>query len=111
MDTVVELAQRKAENLQAKMAEVNEERKLVRRVPTLPEVAGWVEQAKIAASGGELLIRRLPQRRSCSLLGAPLGPMSRPWLGPPRPYQVRTARRCEDFARAVDGTMLALARH
>jgi predicted flap endonuclease-1-like 5' DNA nuclease len=47
VDTVVELAQRKAENLQAKMVAVNEEKKLVRRVPTLPEVTGWVEQAKI----------------------------------------------------------------
>ncbi len=46
VDTVVELAQRKPENLQAKMAEVNEERKLVRRVPTESEVSDWVEQAK-----------------------------------------------------------------
>ena len=46
VDTVVELAQRKPENLQAKMTEVNEERKLVRRVPTQSEVTDWVEQAK-----------------------------------------------------------------
>jgi predicted flap endonuclease-1-like 5' DNA nuclease len=46
VDTVVELAQRKAENLQAKMAAVNEERKLVRRVPTLAEVTAWVAHAK-----------------------------------------------------------------
>lgn len=46
VDTVAELAQRKAENLQAKMAEVNEEKKLVRRAPTLNEVTAWVEQAK-----------------------------------------------------------------
>lgn len=46
VDTVAELAQRKAENLQAKMAEVNEEKKLVRRAPTLSEVTAWVEQAK-----------------------------------------------------------------
>ena len=46
VDTVAELAQRKAENLQAKMAEVNEAKKLVHRVPTLSEVTGWVEQAK-----------------------------------------------------------------
>ena len=46
VDTVVELAQRKPENLQAKMTEANEERKLVRRVPTLSEVSDWVEQAK-----------------------------------------------------------------
>ncbi|MBN1321709.1 MAG: DUF4332 domain-containing protein [Thermoleophilia bacterium] len=46
VDTVAELAQRKAENLQPKMVEVNEAKKLVRRVPTLPEVTGWVESAK-----------------------------------------------------------------
>ena len=46
VDTVAELAQRKAENLQAKMAAVNEEKKPVRRVPTLSEVTGWVEFAK-----------------------------------------------------------------
>jgi len=46
VDTVMELAQRKAENLQAKMVEVNEEKKLVRRVPTLSEVTDWVEFAK-----------------------------------------------------------------
>ena len=46
VDTVVELAQRKAENLQAKMVEVNTEKNLVRRVPTLAEVTSWVDQAK-----------------------------------------------------------------
>jgi len=46
VDTVAELAQRKAENLQAKMVEVNEEKRLVRRVPTLSEVTSWVESAK-----------------------------------------------------------------
>jgi predicted flap endonuclease-1-like 5' DNA nuclease len=46
VDTVAELAQRKAENLQAKMVEVNAEKQLVRRVPTLAEVTSWVEFAK-----------------------------------------------------------------
>ncbi len=46
VDTVMELAQRKPENLQAKMVEVNEGKKLVRRVPTQAEVSDWVEQAK-----------------------------------------------------------------
>ncbi len=46
VDTVPELAQRNAENLQAKMAEVNAEKKLVRRVPTLSEVTSWIDQAK-----------------------------------------------------------------
>ncbi|MEM3357266.1 MAG: DUF4332 domain-containing protein [Candidatus Bathyarchaeia archaeon] len=46
VDTVVELANRVPENLHAKMAEVNEKAKLVRRLPTLSEVKDWIEQAK-----------------------------------------------------------------
>ncbi len=46
VDTVPELARRNAENLTAKMAEVNEAKKLVRRVPTSSEVEKWIEQAK-----------------------------------------------------------------
>jgi len=46
VDTIAELAQRKAENLQTKMAEVNEQKKLVRKVPTADQVTGWVAQAK-----------------------------------------------------------------
>jgi predicted flap endonuclease-1-like 5' DNA nuclease len=46
VDTVPELAQRKAENLLEKMAAVNAEKKLVRRLPVLSQVQGWVEQAK-----------------------------------------------------------------
>jgi len=46
VDTVPELAQRKAENLQAKMAEVNEEKNLVRKIPTTSQVEDWVSQAK-----------------------------------------------------------------
>ena len=46
VDTVPELAQRNAANLHAKMAEVNEEKKLVRSMPSDSQVAKWVEQAK-----------------------------------------------------------------
>jgi len=46
VDTVVELAQRKAENLFERMGQVNEQKRLVRRLPTLAQVKGWVEQAK-----------------------------------------------------------------
>lgn len=46
VDTVPELAQRKAENLHAKMVEVNAEKKLVRQLPTLHSVQDWVTQAK-----------------------------------------------------------------
>lgn len=46
VDTVPELAQRNPENLLAKMTAVNEEKKLVRRLPVLSQVTDWVEQAK-----------------------------------------------------------------
>jgi predicted flap endonuclease-1-like 5' DNA nuclease len=46
VDTVVELSKRVPENLHAKMLEVNEERKLVRRAPTLNEVKQWIDEAK-----------------------------------------------------------------
>lgn len=46
VDTVKELKMRKADNLAAKMAEVNAEKKLTRRVATAKQVEKWVEQAK-----------------------------------------------------------------
>ncbi len=46
VDTVPELAQRRADNLTKKMAEVNEQKRLVRRVPTESQVAAWIEFAK-----------------------------------------------------------------
>jgi predicted flap endonuclease-1-like 5' DNA nuclease len=46
VDTVKELRTRRPDNLAAKMAEVNAEKKLVRAVPTEASVTKWVEQAK-----------------------------------------------------------------
>ncbi len=46
VDTVPELAQRNADNLAAKMAEVNEAKKLVRVLPSAKQVTDWVAQAK-----------------------------------------------------------------
>ncbi|MCS6995768.1 MAG: DUF4332 domain-containing protein [Casimicrobiaceae bacterium] len=46
VDTVPELARRNAANLTKAMAEVNQSKQLVRRLPTESEVAGWIEQAK-----------------------------------------------------------------
>jgi ribosomal protein L31 len=46
VDTVPELAQRAAENLLAKLVEVNQQKNLVRTLPTLSQVEGWIEQAK-----------------------------------------------------------------
>lgn len=42
----VELANRKAENLVEKMKAVNAERRLVRLLPALSKVRGWIAQAK-----------------------------------------------------------------
>ena len=46
VDTVPELGNRNPVNLYQKMVEVNEEKKLVRKLPSVKQVTGWVEQAK-----------------------------------------------------------------
>ena len=46
VDTVKELAQRRADNLQAKMEEVNAAKNLVNRAPSASEVEKWVVEAK-----------------------------------------------------------------
>jgi len=46
VDTVPELAQRRADNLFAKMKEVNQSRKLVRQLPGEAQVYEWIAQAK-----------------------------------------------------------------
>ena len=46
VDTVKELATRRADNLAAKLLEVNEAKHLVRRVPVEKEVAKMIEIAK-----------------------------------------------------------------
>ncbi len=46
VDTVKELRNRNAENLAAKMREVNTEKKLTRSVPAVAQVVDWVTQAK-----------------------------------------------------------------
>lgn len=45
VDTVVELATRKAENLVKKMQEVNEAKELVRKLPVESQVEDWIKQA------------------------------------------------------------------
>jgi predicted flap endonuclease-1-like 5' DNA nuclease len=45
VDTVVELAQRNAENLFEKLLELNRAKNLVRKVPSLAEVRDWVAEA------------------------------------------------------------------
>ena len=46
VDTVVELAQRNADNLYQKMVSTNQEKRLVRKLPTQAQVKDWIEQAK-----------------------------------------------------------------
>ncbi len=46
VDTVIELSKRRADNLTKKMAEVNEEKQLVRSLPTEADVGAWIEEAK-----------------------------------------------------------------
>jgi len=46
VDTVVELAKRKGDNLAAKMAEVNAKKKLVRQLPSVKQVEKWIAHAK-----------------------------------------------------------------
>ncbi len=45
VDTVPELAQRNPKNLYKKMVEVNEDKKLVRKLPTEKQVQYWVKEA------------------------------------------------------------------
>jgi hypothetical protein len=45
VDTVKELKHRKAENLHAKMIEVNNEKNLVNQTPSLSMVEGFIKQA------------------------------------------------------------------
>lgn len=46
VDTVKELATRKADNLTTRMAEVNEAKKLTRALPAASQVQKWIDQAK-----------------------------------------------------------------
>lgn len=46
VDTVKELKNRNAENLAAKMAEVNADKRVVRRTPSVTVVQDWISQAQ-----------------------------------------------------------------
>jgi predicted flap endonuclease-1-like 5' DNA nuclease len=46
VDTVPELAQRNPENLYQKLVAINQEKKLVRRLPGQDQVSDWIGQAK-----------------------------------------------------------------
>lgn len=46
VDTVVELATRNPANLILKLKEVNEQKNLVRRLPSVKQVTDWINQAK-----------------------------------------------------------------
>ena len=46
VDTIPDLAQRNAANLQKRLAQVNEARNLANRTPSLSEVERWIREAK-----------------------------------------------------------------
>jgi len=46
VDSPLELANRRADHLYQKMVEINLEKKLVRRVPSLSQVEDWIAEAK-----------------------------------------------------------------
>ncbi|HET20134.1 MAG TPA: DUF4332 domain-containing protein [Chromatiales bacterium] len=46
VDTVKELATRRADNLHARIVEVNAAEQRAARLPTLEDVQGWIDQAK-----------------------------------------------------------------
>ena len=46
VDTVRVLGTRRPENLRSKLAELNAERRVVRRTPSIAEVESWVEQSR-----------------------------------------------------------------
>ena len=46
VDSIPELAHRVGANLHAKMAEVNEQKNLVRRLPSVSQVSSWIDQCK-----------------------------------------------------------------
>ncbi len=55
--SVVDLSRRDPENLHAKLLEVNEEKKLVRRVPSLNAVKGWIALARADDMLDDLFLR------------------------------------------------------
>lgn len=56
VDTVVELAGRRADNLLTKMTEVNSTTNVAKRLPVISQVEGWVAQAKELDRGIEYSI-------------------------------------------------------
>lgn len=46
VDTIIELSQRNPENLFSKISEVNKEKKLTQKLPTLSQIEKWITDAK-----------------------------------------------------------------
>ncbi|MEJ2242500.1 MAG: DUF4332 domain-containing protein [Candidatus Bathyarchaeota archaeon] len=46
VNTVVELSRRNAENLHSTLIKINEEKLLVKKLPSINQVGEWIEQAK-----------------------------------------------------------------
>jgi predicted flap endonuclease-1-like 5' DNA nuclease len=47
VDTVPELAQRNAENLQKALAQTNDEKSLAKTTPSISQVTAWIAEAKV----------------------------------------------------------------
>jgi predicted flap endonuclease-1-like 5' DNA nuclease len=46
VDTIAELARRNPDNLHEALTTINQQKKLVRQMPTRDQVAGWIDQAQ-----------------------------------------------------------------
>ena len=53
VDSCKELQHRVAENLHAKLKEINDERSITQRAPSLTQVTAWIDEAKTLVRGGE----------------------------------------------------------
>jgi predicted flap endonuclease-1-like 5' DNA nuclease len=60
VDTVSELAQRNATNLHARLVEAEATHKLVRKVPNISMLDGWINQAKSLAQAGDAGTDNIP---------------------------------------------------
>jgi predicted flap endonuclease-1-like 5' DNA nuclease len=75
VDSVPELATRNPQNLHQKLTEINEQKQLVRQLPSAAQVSGWVEQAKklprVVTFRRRVSPEHVGERRGCRLAHPP----------------------------------------
>ena len=103
VDTVPELAQRRADNLTTKLAEVSAQKQLVRRLPTESQVSSWIEFAKSLPR--VVIYWRLTSARPFGV-GEPLsddlqGSASSSWTGRKHAQQIDKAVSAPDSGRSA----------